>query len=239
MEEKHYVPIYAGDRPPGKQLFRKGWGDSREHKVEHRLAVCPCCKGVKWYTELHQEDCYQQVKQDNPSPLLSTNKHLECCGQFWAPQNRKHMVTLESSKRPPRWWMKGLEHLSKEERLWELGPFSLEKKRLRADHINGFKSLMGESKEDGSRLFPVVPSDKTRSNEFKLKHRRFHLNIRRVFYHESYWALARFQRSFGVFCAHYKIEGTYLYSVTNFYFGLAHIFEEKYLRTKCKCIYNL
>lgn len=43
-----------------------------------------------------------------------------------------------------------------------------------------FKCLTENSKEDGARLFSVVPSHLTRGNVHKLKHRKFLLNLRKI-----------------------------------------------------------
>jgi len=71
-----------------------------------------------------------------------------------------------------------LEHLLYEERLRDLRLFSLERKKLRGDLITVYKYLKCRSQVGESSLFSVVCRDRTRGNEQKLEHRKFHTNAR-------------------------------------------------------------
>jgi len=108
--------------------------------------------------------------------------HLEFCIQLWSPQHKKDMNLLEQVQTRATKMIRGLEHLSCEDRLRELGLFSLEKRRLQRELLAAFQYLKWAYRKDGDNLFNKACCDRTRSNGFKLREGRFRLDISKKFF---------------------------------------------------------
>ena len=78
-----------------------------------------------------------------PSLLCLCEAHLEYCVQVWGPQHRKDVELLERVQRRATMMLRGLEHLSYEDRLKELSLLSLEKRRQQGDLLVDFQYFKG------------------------------------------------------------------------------------------------
>ncbi|PKU48862.1 syntaxin-17 [Limosa lapponica baueri] len=114
-----------------------------------------------------------------PLYFCLVRSYLNYCIQLWGPQYNKDM---EQVQRRATKMIRGLEHLSYEDRLRELGLFSLEKRRLQGDLIVAFQYFEGAHRKDGDGLFIREYSDRRRGSSFKLKEGKFRLGIRKKFF---------------------------------------------------------
>jgi len=114
-------------------------------------------------------------------PLYSAlmRPYLAYCIQLWSPQHKKDMDVLEWIQRRATKIIRGLEYLSYEDRLRELGLFSLEKRRHRGDLIAAFQYLKDAYRKDGGYK---VGSVRRRGHGCKLKEGSFRLEIRKKFF---------------------------------------------------------
>lgn len=127
------------------------------------------------------------IKKSLPSrarncfPLLCiVRAHLEYCIQLQCPQCKRDMDLLQWVQRTNTKTVRGLEYLSNEVRLRELGLFSLGKRRLQEDLILVFRCLRGAYKQKGEWLFRWADNDRTGGDGFRIKEGR--LDGRRKFF---------------------------------------------------------
>ena len=101
--------------------------------------------------------------------------HLEYCVQFWSPYLRKDVLATEGVQRRFTRLIPGMAGLSYEERLSQLGLYSLELRRVRGDLIETYKILTGFDRVDSEKLFPMVGESRTRGHSLRIRDKPFRL----------------------------------------------------------------
>src|SRR6201990_2057809 len=104
---------------------------------------------------------------------------LEYCAQVWAPHLRKDIDMLKRVQRRATRMISGFENKSYEERLKELGMFSVERRFLRGDMIQICKIFSSDSNTEIEKYFIVDCGRVTRGNNKKIKKKPSHLNLKK------------------------------------------------------------
>ena len=169
------------EQPWGEGLGGAGWWEA-----QHNLSVWACRPEDQQYPGLHQKQCGQQVRGgDSASLPCSGETSPEVLHPAVEPSVQEVMDLLELVQSKATKMIRGLEHLSYEERLRELGLFSLEKRRLQGDLVAACQYLKGTNKKDGIKLLSRAYCDITRSNGFKLREGRFRLDHKEEICHNE------------------------------------------------------
>ncbi|KAK4830472.1 hypothetical protein QYF61_011196 [Mycteria americana] len=175
-----YKVLHLGKHNPGLQ-HRLGSTQLGSNSVERDVGVlvdnklnmseaCCCGKQSQQDAGLHQQGHHQQRERS----------HTWNSVQFWSSPYKKDVDRLEMVQRRATKMI--MESLPYEERLRELGLFSLEKRRLKGDLITMFQYLKGGYKANGDSLFTRSHMEKMRGNGYKLLLGRFQLDTRGKFF---------------------------------------------------------
>ncbi|XP_039324363.1 nephronectin isoform X4 [Saimiri boliviensis] len=108
--------------------------------------------------------------KDDPGILVhSCNFDHGLCGWIREKDNDLHWEPIRDPAGITK-MIKGLEKKIYDEKLKELGLFSLETRRLRGKPLMVFQHMKGWHREDGDQLFSICTKNRTRGNELRLEY---------------------------------------------------------------------
>jgi len=129
------------------------------------------------------------IKYKSEEVMMSLYKtlvrpHLEFCTAAWSPHYQKDKAIIEKVQHRFTRMMHGCKEKPYEDRLSQLGLWSLEERRNRADLIEVFKMYHGLSKLSFGTFFEMCQSDRTRGHALKLVKHRSKTDLRQHFFSE-------------------------------------------------------
>ena len=117
-----------------------------------------------------------------PLYMAFVRPHLEYCVQAWAPYTVQDRNILEDPQRRFTRWFKRIRGYKYEDRLKELGLFSMTRRRLRGDLIETFKIMKGFTDIEKDKFFKISDSRNLRGHSLKLAKKHSNLDIRLNFF---------------------------------------------------------
>ena len=110
--------------------------------------------------------------------------HLEFCTPAWSPHYRKDRDLIEKIQRRFTRMIPNISKLPYDQRLTEVGLWSLEDRRLRADLIEVYKIIHGLSSVSFQSFFEFCHHDRTRGHTLKLHKHSVRTDLRQHFFTE-------------------------------------------------------
>ncbi|TRZ07142.1 hypothetical protein HGM15179_019963 [Zosterops borbonicus] len=127
-EEQPHAPVQAGGdllESSSAEKDPRVLVDNKLSMSQQRVHVAKKANGILRCIRKSSASRPREVILSLYSALVKL--HMECCVQFWAPQDKRDVKLLEASQQKAMKMISGLDHLTYGERLRELSLFRLEK----------------------------------------------------------------------------------------------------------------